>query len=328
MFESEAAPKRKILITGATGFVGQTLCRSLLGRGYDVQILLRDPADFNKIPLELGAGMVVGSLENETSLALACAGRDSIIHLAGIAHVGAAQLKQATESNVAGTQNLTAAAIKAKVSRLIFLSSSLAAAAANDHGDVTAYGLSKLQCERLLQEVAVAGQLEVTILRPVNVYGPGMKGNIRRMIALIDKGRLPPLPEINNQISLLSVQDLAQTVILALESSNSFANPITVTDGQQYSIAKIELGIYEALGRVKPSWRTPHMIVYAASVMAGLVSRTLGGSGSISSRTYSNLISDNVFSNEDAVSKLGYQPSATFYQALPEIVQCIRTEGG
>jgi UDP-glucose 4-epimerase len=322
--QGDTANKPKILVTGATGFIGQAFCRSLVGRGFDVQILLRDPADFSKIPLGLGAGMVVGALENETSLAVACAGREQIIHLAGLAHVGGGWTKPAMETNLLGPQNLLAAALKADVRRIVFLSSSLAEASSKGVGDVTTYGASKLQAERLFRDAALAGQIEVAILRAVNVYGLGMNGNIARMISLISRGALPPLPKIENRISLLSVQDLCQALLLALESHKSIEDPITVTDGQEYSVADIEQGIYDALGRSKPRWRTPHMILYCASMLAGLASKLSGGRGSISSRTYRNLVSDNVFSNHKAISELGFEPSTTFYLCLPEIVASIR----
>lgn len=325
--KQQTAKKSKILITGATGFIGQAFCQCLIGRGFEVQILLRDPDTFNKIPLELGASIIMGSLENETSLAVACAGQDHIIHLAGIAHVGggsAIKAKETTQTNLVGTQNLLAAAIKAKVGRFVFLSSSLAAAAAAGQGDITEYGESKFQAEQLLQEAAVAGLIDVAILRAVNVYGPGMKGNISRMISMVDKGKLPPLPKIDNRISLVSAHDLSLALLLALQSTKQKASPFTITDGQQYSISEIEQGIYLALGRSKPRWRTPHMVLYCAASIAGLVSVATGRGGSISSRTYRNLTSENLFSNDLAELELGYEPSTTFYQSLPAIVNSLR----
>ena len=201
MITAVSATKRKILITGATGFVGQAVCQGLIDRGFDVQILLRDPSGLGKIPLKLGASIVLGSLDNESALAVACDGCNQILHLAGMAHAGKGKANQAVATNLNGTQNLVAAAIKAKVGRLVFLSSSLAEAAASGRGDVTAYGESKLAAEQLLQQAAKQQQIEVVVVRSVNVYGPSMKGNIARMIAMIDKGQMPPLPEINNQIS-------------------------------------------------------------------------------------------------------------------------------
>jgi nucleoside-diphosphate-sugar epimerase len=316
--------KRKLLITGATGFIGQAVCLGLIDRGFDVKILLREPSNFKKIPIKLGATIVLGSLDNESALAVACDGCDQILHLAGMAHTGKGKAKQAVATNLDGTQNLVAAAIKAKVGRLVFLSSSLAEAAASGNGDVTAYGESKLAAEQLLQQAAKEQQIEVVIVRSVNVYGPGMKGNIARMISMIDKGRMPPLPEINNQISLVSAADLAHALLLALDVKAPSDSVITVTDGQQYSITQIESAIYRNLGRPMPRWRAPAMLLYCAAAMAGMASRITGGS--ISSRTYRNLTCDNLFSNDKARSELGFEPSITFYDSLQKIVEAIRAE--
>ncbi len=316
----------RILITGATGFVGQALCQQLLGKGFDVQILLRDPEQFNRIPLQLGASYVLGSLEDELSLEAACSNRDTVIHLAGLAHVGKKQGKQAMEINFHGSSKLLDAAINCGVKRFVFLSSTLADAAEKGQGDVTAYGESKLQFERLLQSAATQEKIESVILRAVNVYGKGMKGNIAAMISMIDRGRLPPLPKTNNQISLISVNDLAYWIVLAMEQSVATGQLYTLTDGQNYSISKLENAIYQALGRPIPGWRTPHMVLYGASLVAGLLFSMGLGNGSISGRTYRNLTSENLHSNEKAVAELGFKPAETFYRQLPEIIDAMHQQ--
>lgn len=313
---------QKILITGATGFVGQALCKALVGKGLDVQILLRDPASFHKIPLELGAGMFLGTLDNEASLAVACAGVDQVIHLAGLAHASS-QENELKKVNVDGTQNLLSAAIKAGVGKFIFLSSSLASAAEAGTGDITHYGQTKVSAEELLQEAANKQLIEAAILRPVNVYGPGMKGNIARMIELIDKGRLPPLPDIENRISLISSEDLAHAIITVLDAESLPAAAMTVTDGAEYSIKEIESSIYANLGKTKASWRLPFLLLYCAAATAGLVS-SVTGRGSINARTYRNLIKDNLFPNDERIVELGYVPKSSFYESLPEIIQASR----
>ena len=314
----------RILITGATGFVGRALCHALMSEGHDVQILLRDPSQFSQVPLGLGAGYIIGSLEDERSLDEACSGRELVIHLAGLSHVGKGLERQAMESNFVGTSNLLIAATNARVRRFLYLSSTLAEAAAKGEGDVTAYGESKFQAEQLIETASRQGKISSVILRSVNVYGAGMKGNISRMISMIEKGRLPPLPEVNNQISLISVDDLAAALLLAMETDESGQKSYTVTDGESYSVAAMERAIYAALGKPFPRWRTPHMVVYGASQIAGFVSSITGGSGAISARTYRNLISDNLFSNEKAVSELGFKPSTTFYEELPKLIESIR----
>jgi UDP-glucose 4-epimerase len=349
--QTVTAQNNRLLITGATGFVGQALCRYLLaqkglvvpeasddregqerkevqenptGRGSDIQLLIREPTDISKIPLQLGAGFILGSMQDEASLVAACSGINQIIHLAGLAHVAKGSDQQGMDTTIQGTHNLLDAAIDAGVSRIVYLSSSLAEAAASSEGDATVYGESKLQAERLLQGASNEGKIEVVILRAVNVYGPGMKGNIASMISMIDRGRLPPLPRLNNKISLLSVNDLAQALLLALDVRETKQQIYTLTDGQQYSVEDIQSAIYRALDKPMPSWRTPHMVLYAASLIAGAVSSITGGSGAISSRTYRNLTSDNLFSNERAIADLGFSPSTDFFQLLPKIVKAVR----
>ena len=342
------AEDNRILITGATGFVGQALCRHLMlqkgqvvpegrggqqskealespsSRGLDIQLLIREPSDFSKIPPGLGAGYILGSVQDEASLVSACAGRNQVIHLAGLAHVGKSSEQQAAAINIQGTRNLLNAAIDAGVARIVYLSSSLAEAAASGEGDVTAYGESKLQAEELLQGASNEGKMDVVILRAVNVYGPGMKGNIASMISMIDRGRLPPLPRLKNKISLLSADDLAQALLLVLAVRETKQQVYTLTDGKQYSIEDIQSAIYRTLDKPMPSWRTPHMVLYAASLIAGAVSSITGGRGAISSRTYRNLTSNNLFSNERAIADLGFAPSTDFFQQLPKIVKAVR----
>ena len=348
MVQSVKAEDNRILITGATGFVGQALCRHLMlqkgqlvpegrehresegalespsSRGFDIQVLIREPSDFSKIPPGLGAGYILGSMQDEASLVAACSGRNQVIHLAGFAHAGRGSEQQAVDTNIQGTRNLLNAAIDAGVGRIVYLSSSLAEAAASGEGDVTAYGESKLQAERLLQGASNEGKMDVVILRAVNVYGPGMKGNIASMISMIDRGRLPPLPRLKNKISLLSADDLAQALLLVLAVRETKQQVYTLTDGKQYSIEDIQSAIYRTLDKPMPSWRTPHMVLYAASLIAGAVSSITGGSGAISSRTYRNLTSNNLFSNERAIADLGFAPSTDFFQQLPKIVKAVR----
>lgn len=316
----------RILITGATGFIGQALCRHLIGQNFSVRVLLRDLSQAQLLPAELVAQCVQGDLANVESLHEACADVDVVIHLAGVAHVGNGSDGECQKINVDGTRNLIEQAIKQKVGRCIFLSSSLAQAIEAGAGDITEYGSSKRAAEVLLQTAARNNNLDYLILRPVNVYGKGMKGNIASMISMINRGRLPRLPALDNQISLLGVDDLAEALLLALKSTQVSGKTYTVTDGQQYSIGEIEQAIYQALGRRLPRWRTPAVVLYLASAVAGLLSRFRRDGGAISNRTYRNLTSDNLFSNDEICEQLGFRPSKTLYQALPEIVDEITKE--
>ena len=266
---------------------------------------------------------MLGDLHDAQSLVEACSGVDTVLHLAGVAHVSRNEKHDTT--NVVGSKNLLKAALQQKVRRIVYLSSSLAAAAEANSGDITVYGKGKRTTELHLLEAANRGQIEALILRPVNVYGIKMKGNIASMISMIHRGRLPRLPALNSRISLLGVEDLASAIVLAA-NANQASRIYTVTDGQDYPIAAIEEAIYRCLGKRMPRWRTPAVIVYAASVMAGAVARLRGRDTGISSRTYRNLTADSLFKNEDICAELGFRPSQNLYQVLPEIVGDIVSE--
>jgi nucleoside-diphosphate-sugar epimerase len=289
-----------------------------------VRVLIRDPAKGRLLPPELQAESIEGDLGNEQSLIAACQDIDTIFHLAGTAHVsnGVKGEEAATQTIVQGTENLLKAAIRQKAWRIVYLSSSLATAAENNAGDITAYGRAKRAAEVLLLDAAEKGQIETVILRPVNVYGAGMKGNIAAMISMIQRGRLPRLPALNSQISLIGVEDLSSALLLAANSELS-SRIYTVTDGQVYPIGAIEEAIYRCLGKRLPRWRTPAVILYAASVLAGTMARLSGRDSGISSRTYRNLTMDNLHDGAAICSELGFKPAQNLYQALPEIVDDI-----
>jgi UDP-glucose 4-epimerase len=253
----------------------------------------------------------------------ACANIDIILHLAGVAHVSTTT--KGEDTNIVGSANLLVAALKNNVRRIIFISSSLANAAETDSGGITSYGKGKRTTELLLLEAADRGQIETLILRPVNVYGIGMKGNIASMISMIHRGRLPRLPNLSSKISLLGVDDLASAILLAANSERT-SRIYTVTDGQDYPIAAIEEAIYRCLGKRLPRWRTPAVILYAAAMLAGAVARLSRRETGISSRTYRNLTANNLFKSEDICAELGFVPSQNLYQALPEIVENIVSE--
>ena len=182
-----------------------------------------------------------------------------------MAHVDNLSEKILQEINVEGTRNILQVAIRNNVSRIIFMSSSLASDAEKGKRKITEYGRSKIAAEELVRTAHQQGDIEGVVLRPVNVYGTGMKGNIASMISLIGKGQLPPLPKVETKISLVGIGDLVQAIVLAINKSDAAGRTYYVTDGIRYSIAEIEEAIYRAWGRKMPAWKTPHMLLYCAA---------------------------------------------------------------
>ena len=319
----EQTNNNKILVTGATGFVGKALYQELSARGFSIRLLVRKLSQPDLKSGNEKDDMVIGDLLKPESLHTACIDQQVVIHLASIAHVSNNNLTETRRIIVDGTKNLLQAAVKNHVKRFVYVSSTLAQAASTGAGDITHYGQLKKAAEDLLLEAHNKGLIEVVILRPVNVYGVGMQGNIAVMISLIARNRLPPLPAVASRISLLGVSDLVQALTLAIVAKQAAGRIYTVTDGVEYSITDVEKAIYAALDKQFPRWRTPRVILFAAALLAGLGSHLRGQGSAIGLRTYRNLTRNNLFDSQAISSELGYTPGTSLYRELPRIIENI-----
>ncbi|MDP5074836.1 MAG: NAD-dependent epimerase/dehydratase family protein [OM182 bacterium] len=310
------------LITGSSGFVGRALLARLATfnqRPPLLRLLERRPTEPPTV-----FQSCAGDLGDPQSLRRACEGIDTVIHLAGIAHVGSAASAEARAINLDGSLSLLRMAIDAGVRRFVFLSSTLSS------DQSIQYGRDKHAVEEALLAAAAAGSIEVVILRAVNIYGVGMRGNIAAMIRLISSGVLPPLPKLTNRLSLVGVDDVVSALLLAA-TLDSPADPsalmaklairVTLTDGCTYEINAIEKSIYDAAERSQSHWRLPAVVLFAASAMAELLEKLRIFRSGIGLRTYRNLTRDNLFDNHSAKAELGFEPSTTFFAQIDKLVR-------
>lgn len=310
------------LITGSSGFVGRALLARLATfnqRPPLLRLLERRPTEPPTV-----FQSCAGDLGDPQSLRRACEGIDTVIHLAGIAHVGSAASAEARAINLDGSLSLLRMAIDAGVRRFVFLSSTLSS------DQSIQYGRDKHAVEEALLAAAAAGSIEVVILRAVNIYGVGMRGNIAAMIRLISSGVLPRLPKLTNRLSLVGVDDVVSALLLAA-TLDSPADPsalmaklairVTLTDGCTYEINAIEKSIYDAVERSPSHWRLPVVLLFAASAMAELLEKLRIFRSGIGLRTYRNLTRDNLFYNHSAKAELGFEPSTTFFAQVDKLVR-------
>ena len=310
------------LITGSSGFVGRALLTRLATfnqRPPLLRLLERRPTEPPTV-----FQSCAGDLGDPQSLRRACEGIDTVIHLAGIAHVGSAASAEARAINLDGSLSLLRMAIDAGVRRFVFLSSTLSS------DQSIQYGRDKHAVEEALLTAAAAGSIEVVILRAVNIYGVGMRGNIAAMIRLISSGVLPRLPKLTNRLSLVGVDDVVSALLLAA-TLDSPADPsalmaklairVTLTDGCTYEINAIEKSIYDAVERSPSHWRLPVVLLFAASAMAELLEKLRIFRSGIGLRTYRNLTRDNLFDNHSAKAELGFEPSTTFFAQVDKLVR-------
>ncbi len=310
------------LITGSSGFVGHALLARLATfnqRPPLLRLLERRPTEPPTV-----FQSCAGDLGDPQSLRRACEGIDTVIHLAGIAHVGSAASAEARAINLDGSLSLLRMAIDAGVRRFVFLSSTLSS------DQSIQYGRDKHAVEEALLAAAAAGSIEVVILRAVNIYGVGMRGNIAAMIRLISSGVLPRLPKLTNRLSLVGVDDVVSALLLAA-TLDSPADPsalmaklairVTLTDGCTYEINAIEKSIYDAVERSPSHWRLPVVLLFAASAMAELLEKLRIFRSGVGLRTYRNLTRDNLFDNHSAKAELGFEPSTTFFAQIDKLVR-------
>lgn len=252
----------KLLITGGTGFIGQALYKRLKFSKYLINISTRK----NDLILPKEKNTVIfntGEINHKTEWFDALTGVDCIIHCAGRAHITKELKKNPIDIyrniNVEGTINLAKQAVTCGVKRLIFLSS------IKVNGEKTytsssykfndspypedAYGISKWEAEQGLLEVSRTTGLEVVIVRPTLVYGYGVKGNLARLIKLIDFGLPLPFGLVNNKRSLIGIDNLVEVLCCCIESSEAKGKTFLVSDGEDLSTPDLINHIASAMGR-------------------------------------------------------------------------------
>ena len=317
-----------VLVTGASGLIGRHTQAYLLEMGFTVRVLLRSNTML-RTDSHPKLQKYFGNITDVESLKKACDGVGYIVHLAGIAHVNCDE-DYAHEINVGGTKLLLDAAIARNVEKFVLVSSSLAVEAKGDPDASTAYGATKLMAEKLIMDEHVKGNIVGVVLRPANVYGLGMRGNIALLIRLITKGLIPALPVLENRFSMVGVNDLSRAISLSIKSERANGRTYLVTDGQQYSISAVERETYKVMGKKMSGLKLPHMLLYAIFLVVDLLGRVLRvlkfnlpALGNLNLRTYKRLVSDNLFNSNEICDELSFKPESTFYSELPRIIKKI-----
>ena len=250
----------RFLVTGASGFVGQALCRELLSRGHDVVGVTR--REFHVDDHARFRNLIVDSIEADSDWSGIPDGVGCVIHLAARVHVmrdtSADPLKEFWKINVDGTRCLAKAAIERGITRFVYVSSikvngettnGLNAFTETDEPVPTDdYGQSKLAAETSLQGLYEEFGGELVIVRPPLVYGAKVGGNFARLIRLIQSGVPLPFGAIRNRRSLVSIENLVDFLILCASHPAAADNTFLVSDGDDLSTPELVAQIAGALG--------------------------------------------------------------------------------
>jgi nucleoside-diphosphate-sugar epimerase len=281
---ASAPPRRpvelgvRVVVTGASGFVGLALVRALRRRGDDVLALVRREQAIAGVQVQ-----VVGELEHCTGLDRAFAGADAVIHLAGRAHVtsesDADPEARYRAANELATRQVATAAVAAGVGRLVFTSTIKVNGeqtagrpfrADDEPAPVDAYARSKLAAERLLRDIARDSDLEVCVVRPPLVYGPGVRGNFERLMRLVAKGIPLPFASVDNRRSLVGLGNLCDLLVRCVASPDAAGMTFLVSDGEDLSTPALIRRLARALGRRDRVFRFPPLLLRAGMAASGL----------------------------------------------------------
>lgn len=245
----------KMLVTGATGFVGRRLCRAAVESGFSVRPALRRPGNMN--------GVVTGDISRHTDWSAALEGVAAVVHLAARQHIieETAQdpLDEYRRVNTDATVNLAKQAAMAGVRRFVFISSVKVNGEATLPGrpfstkdlpnPKNPYALSKQEAETELHSLAEETGLEVVIIRPPLVYGPGVKANFLRILKAIHTGMPLPLGLVHNRRSLVAMDNLVDLIITCARHPDAAGQTFFVSDGEDLSTPELVRKLAGSLGR-------------------------------------------------------------------------------
>ncbi len=313
----------KVLVTGASGFVGSSLLDGLQGLNYELVATSRKPLHYTAGIREV----LVNAIDAKTDWADALLGCDIVIHCAARVHIMnddvSDSLSAFREVNAAGALELARQAADAGVKRFVFLSS------IKVNGELTEgepfapedkfiptdpYGLSKYEAEQGLLALAKETGMEVVIIRPPLVYGPGVRANFASMMKWVNKGVPLPLGAVHNQRSLVALDNLVSFIIHCIDHPKAANKVFLISDGEDVSTTELLKKVAKAFDKrafllpIPFSWMT-----FAAKLI---------GKADVANRLFSSLQVD----SSKARDLLGWKPVVTMDEQLKKIADAASNE--
>ena len=320
----------KVLVTGATGFVGSWLTRELCQRNFQVRILCRNPKaveEFGDLPVEV----VTGDVTDPESLNQACQGVHSLFHLAGIVGYSKAMRETMERVNVGGTRNMITAALQHNVQRFLHMSSVVAVGASFDKKPLNedspfkishlnlGYFETKKAAEDLVRSAVKQQGLNAVMVNPSTIYGPGdAKKGSRKIQVNIAKGKLPFYT--SGGVSVIAVEDVIEGTLAAWERGR--IGERYILSGENITIKDLFRAIATEAGVKPPSIYLPNLVIHAIGKVGDLM-ESRGKKGAINSENAWTATLYHWFDSSKAQQELGLKITPA-QQAIAASVQWMK----
>lgn len=323
----------KILITGATGFLGAHLATALLAHGHQLTLLGRD---FSTVQPQIAAGAIPLALDlrERSAIIRACAGQDLIYHV-GALSTAWGKWSEFYATNVEGMRAVVDGALQHDVGRLIYVSSPSVIFDGGDHANITEaqpypkrftspYAATKKIGEDLVNAAHQQG-LATVIIRPKAIFGPGDRALLPRLIDRARQKRLPQIGAGKNLVDLTYVENVVHALLLAAEAPKAVGHTYFITNHEHTPLWPT---IRTVLHRLQLSTALRTIPVPVALTLAGLLelnARRSGREPLLTRYTVGILARTQTYDISAAQRDLGYQPLFSVADGLARTVQTVTT---
>lgn len=315
--------QKKILITGANGFLAGALTQSL-AKSYPLVLALR--SEHKLASIDNAETVIVGDVNATTDWSRALTDVDVVIHCAARAHIMkdemADPLAEYRKVNVDGSMNLARQALEAGLRRFIYISSvKVNGESTNGRLPFTekdipapedAYGISKLEAEQALIELTKNSGMDLVIIRPPLVYGPGVKANFLSLIKLSSIPIALPFGLVHNKRSMVFVGNLVDFICACIEHPSAANEVFLVSDGEDISLKELITHIRKALGRRANMLPVPVFLLNLLGIITG------------KKAVIDRLVGDLQLDSTKAQSLLGWKPPFSVQQGIEQTVPDIK----
>ena len=310
----------KVLVTGANGFIGRALCRKLIDNNWHVRACIRNAHNKDKL-IEGMDTIVVSSIESDSDWSKALEDVEIVVHLAAKVHstkrTNSDSFKTFSYVNTAWTERLAMISAEKGVKRFVYLSSVKACGDGKEEPysekdtpkPSTPYGISKFEAELQLKKIGSRTGMDVVILRPPLVYGPGLKANFLSLFRVVNCGVPFPLASIRNRRSFIYLDDLLDAVVICMVSPNAAGKIFMVSGGEDVSTPELIRKVAEALRKKTVLFPFPVFLIK-------LIGKILGRSITTARFTDSLSVDSSRIRRE-----LGWEPLFTLERGLSETAE-------